>query len=62
MKQLCYPFDPAYIMQNRRALRAELIADGTPRIKKKIAVCGTKDCGNSVELETWQAENGTAAK
>ena len=53
MKQLCYPFDPAYIMQNRRALRAELIADGTPRIKKKIAVLGgstTNDICRLLEL------------
>lgn len=68
MKQLCYPFDPAYIMQNRRALRAELIADGTPRIKKKIAVLGgstTNDICRLLELflldagiepSFWQSE------
>lgn len=40
MKELCYPFDGKYIRKNRRRLKKELLADGSVRIKKKIAVLG----------------------
>ncbi len=33
-----YPFDGAEIMKKRRKLKAELLADGTQRIKKRIAI------------------------
>lgn len=40
MKELCYPFDGKYIRKNRKKLKKELLADGSQRIKKKIAVLG----------------------
>ncbi|MCR4796123.1 MAG: HAD-IIIC family phosphatase [Ruminococcus sp.] len=40
MKELDFPFDNAYIMRKKRGLRKELLADGSVRIKKKIAVLG----------------------
>lgn len=40
MKELCYPFDGKMIRKNRKKLKKALIADGTARIKKKIAVLG----------------------
>lgn len=39
MKELEYPFDAAYIIKKRKSLKKALLADGTSRIRKKIAVC-----------------------
>ncbi len=40
MKELEYPFDNNYIMKKSKSLRKALLADGTDRIHKKIAVLG----------------------
>ena len=40
MKELEYPFDAAYIIKKRKSLKKALLADGTSRIRKKIAVFG----------------------
>ena len=37
MKELEYPFDAAYIIKKRKSLKKALLADGTSRIRKKIA-------------------------
>ena len=53
MVELQYPFDSAYIMKKRRSLRKALLADGSARIKKNIAVLGgstTNDIVSIMEL------------
>lgn len=53
MKALTYPFDSSEILQKRRKLRRELLADGTPRMQKRIAVLGgstTNDIVSILEL------------
>ena len=53
MIELQYPFDPSLIIQKRRSLRRQLLADGRPRIEKKIAVLGgstTSDIVKTLEL------------
>lgn len=40
MKELEYPFDSAYISKKRKSLKKALLADGSSRVKKKIAVLG----------------------
>ncbi|MDO4266778.1 MAG: HAD-IIIC family phosphatase [Eubacteriales bacterium] len=40
MKELEYPFDAAAILKKKKQLRKALIADGTKRIERKIAVLG----------------------
>lgn len=53
MKELEYPFDSAYIMKKRKSIKRTLLADGTSRIKKKIAVLGgstTNDIVSIMEL------------
>ena len=53
MIELEYPFDPAHIIQKRRSIRRQLLADGRARIEKKIAVLGgstTSDIVKTVEL------------
>ncbi|MDE6035421.1 MAG: HAD-IIIC family phosphatase, partial [Ruminococcus sp.] len=53
MKELHYPFNSKLILRKRRALKKQLLADGTTRIKKKIAVLGgstTDDIVTSLEL------------
>ena len=53
MKELYFPFDGNMIMRRRKALKKQLLADGTTRIKKKIAVLGgstTDDVVTALEL------------
>lgn len=53
MKALQYPFDGAYILKNKKRLRRELLEDGSPRVKKNIAVLGgstTSDIVKCLEL------------
>jgi FkbH-like protein len=40
MKELEYPFDSSYIMKKGKSLKKALLADGSQRIHKKIAVLG----------------------
>ena len=50
---LTCPFDPQKILKKRRSIRRELLADGTARIPKKIAVLGgstTHDIIATLEL------------
>ena len=53
MKELQYPFDSSYIIKKRRSIRKALLADGTARFQKKIAVLGgstTSDIVGTMEL------------
>lgn len=53
MKELCCPFDGKYIRKNRKKLKKLLLADGSQRIKKKIAVLGgstANDVVSALEL------------
>ena len=40
MKELEYPFDSGYILKKSKSIKKALLADGTDRIHKKIAVLG----------------------
>ena len=48
MKELEYPFDSAYIMKKKKSLKRTLLADGSARIKKKIAVLGGSTTGDVI--------------
>ena len=53
MRELEYPFDSELIQQNRRKLKKALLADGSTRLKKNIAVLGgstTHDIIAALEL------------
>lgn len=53
MKELCYPFESAYILKNRKKIKRELLSLETTRLKKKIAVLGgssTDDIISALEL------------
>ena len=53
MKELTYPFDGDGILKRSRRIRRELLADGTSRMQKKIAVLGgstTHDIVRVLEL------------
>ncbi len=53
MQELNYPFDPSYIIKKRKSIKRELLANGSARIKKKIAVFGgstTNEIINTLEL------------
>ena len=40
MKELLYPFDPNYILENKRKLKKQLLEEGTSFIEKNIAILG----------------------
>ncbi len=53
MQELEYPFDAKYIIKKKKSLRRELLADGSKRIRKNIAVLGgstTDEIIKSLEL------------
>lgn len=53
LKELQYPFDPQLILRKRKALRRQLLEDGSSRFTKKIAVLGgstTSDIVKCMEL------------
>lgn len=53
MLELEYPFDSAHIMKKRKSIRRTLLADGSVRLKKRIAVLGgstTNDIVSIMEL------------
>ena len=68
MKELEYPFDAEYIIKKRKSIKRQLLADGSSRLKKKIAVFGgstTNDItvylglfllNNGIEAEFYQSE------
>ena len=61
MKELEYPFDASYIIQKRRAIRKALLADGRPRIEKKVAVFGGSTTSNIVQtMELFLLDAGIA--
>ena len=50
---LKYPFDAQTVLKKRRSIKKELLADGKPRLKKKIAMLGgstTHDIKEITEL------------
>ncbi|SDA22798.1 HAD-superfamily phosphatase, subfamily IIIC/FkbH-like domain-containing protein [Ruminococcus sp. YE71] len=68
MKELEYPFDAQFILKKRRSLKRELLADGSERIKKRIAVLGGSTADDivsaaelfllnyGIETEFWVSE------
>ena len=50
MKELQVPFDSAWILKNRRKIKKALLADGTPRMEKKIAVLGGSTTNDIVSM------------
>ena len=40
MKELEYPFDSSFLLKKRRKLKKSLLADGSQRMEKRIAVLG----------------------
>ncbi len=50
MKELEYPFNSSYIMKKRRSIKKALLADGSTRLKKRIAVLGGSTTGDIVTL------------
>lgn len=59
MKELCYPFDGKYIRKNRKKIKKQLLADGSVRIRKKIAVLGGSTADDVVfALELFLLNSG----
>lgn len=53
MKELEYPFDSGFLLKKRKALKKQLLADNTKRIKKNVAILGgstTNDIMAMLEL------------
>ena len=63
MKELEYPFDAEYVMKKRKSLKKALLADGSTRLKKKIAVLGGSTTNDIVVyLELFLLNNGIEAE
>lgn len=59
MEGLAYPFDGAWILKHRKSIRRQLLADGRPRISKRIAVLGGSTTNDIVSvLELFLLDNG----
>ena len=59
MKELCYPFNGKLLRKNRKKLRRQLLADGSQRIKKNIAVLGGSTADDLVyALELFLLDSG----
>lgn len=59
MNKLLYPFDGKLLRQKRKRLRRELLADGSVRIRKKIAVLGGSTADDVVfMLELFLLDSG----
>lgn len=50
MKELEYPFDSGYLLKKKKSLKRNLLADGSTRIKKKIAVLGGSTTNDIVDM------------
>ncbi|HAN21239.1 MAG: HAD family hydrolase [Clostridiales bacterium GWF2_36_10] len=59
MTSLTYPFDSSYILKNRKAIRKELLSDGSNRLKKRIAILGGSTTSDIVKItELFLLNNG----
>lgn len=59
MISLSYPFNSSEILKNRKAIRKSLLADGSRRIKKRIAVLGGSTTSDIVKIcELFLLNNG----
>lgn len=63
LTELQYPFDAEYIIKKRKSLRRTLLADGSKRLKKKIAVLGGSTTNDIVVyLDLFLLQNGIEAE
>ncbi|MBO4877093.1 MAG: HAD-IIIC family phosphatase [Ruminococcus sp.] len=59
MKELTFPFDGRQLMRRRRAIKNQLLSDGSTRIKKKIAVLAGSTADDVVKaLELFLLDAG----
>lgn len=59
LRELEYPFDAEYILKKAKSIKRQLLADGSSRIKKKIAVLGGSTTHNIVKtLELFLLNHG----
>lgn len=63
MKELLFPFDNALLLKTRKKLKRSLLADGSARIKKKIAVLGGSTTSDVISmLDVFLLEQGIEAE
>ncbi len=59
MKELEYPFDSEYIIKKKKSIKRSLLADGSKRLKKKVAVFGGSTTNAIVDyLELFLLDQG----
>ena len=59
MKELQYPFDSKYITAKKKSIKRQLLADGSSRFKKKIAVLGGSTTSDIIKvMELFLLDNG----
>ncbi len=63
MKELLYPFDNSLLIKTKKKLKRALLADGSVRIKKKIAVLGGSTTSDIIAmLDVFLLEQGIEAE
>lgn len=63
MNSITYPLDSSALIKKRKKIRRELLSDGTPRLKKKIAVLGGSTTSDVVSmLDIFLLDNGIQAQ
>lgn len=63
MNRISYPFDGAQLIKDKKKLKRELLADGSSRITKKIAVLGGSTTADIVKmLDIFLLDNGIQAE
>lgn len=50
MRELDHPFDPKILMRKRKAIKRELLGEGSERIQKNIAVLGGSTTNDVVDM------------
>jgi len=50
IEALNYPFDSSYLLKKKKSLRRQLLADGVPKLKKKIAVLGGSTTHDIIQM------------
>ncbi len=50
MKELQYPFDSGYLLKKKKSLKRQLLADGTKRTEKRIAVLGGSTVNDIIDI------------
>ena len=63
IKELLYPFDPNYVLENKRKIKKQLLEEGGSFVEKKIAILGGSTTAAIKQImELFLLNNGIKAE